>query len=860
MNRAGLDIVTNGGIDGGKDEGLMEEKLTEQSTATPAAEEKPTLPYMEENGLSTQKVEELTAAGAVNHLDTRTSRSYKDIILSNVFTLFNTIIFVAMILVMIAGQWRDAIFGVVIIVNTGIGIFTELKAKRALDSLSILVASHAMVRRDGENKEVAHEDIVLGDILWIRSGEQIPADAQMLHSWGLELDESMLTGESRTVHKKPGDQVFSGSTAVSGLGVARVSAVGSSSYAATLTAKAKVYKKVHSDLQEGINKILKYMTYIVIPLCLFLAWSQISAVGGLSQAFQTGAWRAATVSAVAGVVGMIPEGLVLLTSLNFALSAIRLSRKNTLVQQMESVETLARVDCLNLDKTGTITDGGIVFDGLIALSGSIDVLKQAAFDVLNEETPNGTGAAVIKGLREQGFEKAAVESRIPFSSARKWSAMRREDGSTWYCGAPEILLSALAAPYPDVRKAVSSYARKGKRVLLLAQGSASARADFTEESLPTDLKPEAIVLCSESIREDAAETLAYFREQGVRCRIISGDNPETVGAIAEKVNLMGEGRSPRAVDARELPKDPVALAAALEDIDVLGRVLPEQKKAIVDALHLKSHVVAMTGDGVNDSLAIKEADLGIAMGNAASATKSVAQVILVDSKFSHLPEVVAQGRRVMANMERVASLFLVKTCYSAIIAVGVVISAIPFPYLPRHMTYISALTIGIPAFILSLAPNNRRYRKGFLSRVVLFSLPSGIAIGACTLAVSLLLPSYADWNVFANAHQLTVLRTCCAIVVFTLGILVLARVSKPLNTWRGGLVFAIAAVGVMGAFIPAVSRFFAIDLPDDIGGMHLFIALILSVIVFIIVQAIVLWCVRWMRRHYLRTPYEIRRR
>jgi cation-transporting ATPase E len=375
-----------------------------------------------------------------------------------------------------------------------------------------------------------------------------------------------------------------------------------------------------------------------------------------------------------------------------------------------------------------------------------------------------------------------------------------------------------------------------------------------------DLKPEAIVLCSESIREDAAETLAYFRDQGVRCRIISGDNPETVGAIAEKVNLMGESHSPRAVDARELPKDPVALAAALEDIDVLGRVLPEQKKAIVDALHLKSHVVAMTGDGVNDSLAIKEADLGIAMGNAASATKSVAQVILVDSKFSHLPEVVAQGRRVMANMERVASLFLVKTCYSAIIAVGVVISAIPFPYLPRHMTYISALTIGIPAFILSLAPNNRRYRKGFLSRVVLFSLPSGIAIGACTLAVSLLLPSYAGWNVFENAHQLTVLRTCCAIVVFTLGILVLARVSKPLNTWRGGLVFAIAAVGVMGAFIPAVSRFFAIDLPDDIGGMHLFIALILSVIVFIVVQAIVRWGVRWMRRHYLRTPYEIRRR
>jgi cation-transporting ATPase E len=562
---------------------------------------------------------------------------------------------------------------------------------------------------------------------------------------------------------------------------------------------------------------------------------------------------------VAGVVGMIPEGLVLLTSLNFALAVIRLARKNTLVQQLESVETLARVDCLNLDKTGTITDGGIAFDSLTPLAGEPGAISQALFDVLNEQSPNATGAAVIAALKERGVEEGAVTACVPFSSVRKWSAAVTSDGRAWYCGAPEILLSALTAPYPDVRAQVSKDAEQGNRVLLLARGRRPSSADFESEELPNDLEPAAIVTCSESIRPDAAQTLAYFREQGVRCRIISGDNPQTVGAIARKVDLLGQGRAPRAVDARDLPNDPVALAAALEDIDVLGRVLPEQKKAIVDALHLSSHVVAMTGDGVNDSLAIKEADLGIAMGNAAAATKSVAQVVLVDSKFSHLPDVVSQGRRVMANMERVASLFLVKTCYSALISLGVVVSAIPFPYLPRHMTYISALTIGIPAFILSLAPNNQRYKKGFLSRVVLFSIPSGVAIGICVLLVSWLLPRVAGWNVFDNHTQLMTLRTCCAIVVFTMGILVLARVSKPLMSWRGGLVAFVAIVGVAGAFIPFVARFFAIDLPDDIAGWHLGVELAASVVLFFLLQELARYCVRILRRRLVKSSHEIQR-
>lgn len=820
----------------------------------------PSLPAVPQPGLTRTEVVARVQEVRVNVVADKPSRSITDILRSNVFTLFNGIIFAAMILVIITGQWRDAIFGLVIIVNTGIGLFTELRAKRALDSLSILIASHSLVRREGENIEVEHKDLVEGDLLWVRSGEQVPADGEIVHSWGVELDESMLTGESRTVKKALGDSVYSGSTVVAGLGLARLTAVGSSSYAATLTAQAKVYKKIHSDLQSGINTILKYMTYLVVPLIILLAWSQVRAVGGLSTAFATGEWRMALVAAVAGVVGMIPEGLVLLTSLNFALAAIQLARKNTLIQQLESVETLARVDALNLDKTGTITDGGIDYDGMVALIDGENDLKQTLYDVVNEEQPNATGAAIVAGLGEEGFTPGDVSGRIGFSSARKWSAARRSDGTVWYCGAPEILLSALEAPYPQVRAQVSERASRGARVLLLAAARTVSTQDFDNDSLPPDLVPAAIVSCSESIRDDAAETLAYFREQGVRCRVISGDNPQTVGAIAAKVDLLGEGKTPHAVDARELPADPVSLAAALEDIDVLGRVLPEQKKAIVQALHLGNHVVAMTGDGVNDSLAIKEADLGIAMGNAAAATKSVAQVVLVDSKFSHLPDVVAQGRRVMANMERVASLFLVKTCYSVIIALGVVLAGIPFPYLPRHMTYISALTIGIPAFLLSLAQNNRRYHKGFLSRVVLFSLPSGVAIGACVITVTLTLSYFTGWNIDDNNMHLAMLRTASAMVLFALEILVLSRVSSPLLSWRGGLVLSMAAIGVAGAFIPVVARFFAIVLPDHVADAYLLAAIAISMVVFFALVYAVRWIVRLLRRYFISRSHEIRRR
>ena len=820
-------------------------------SATAAVE----MPEISETGLTVKEVSQRIESGQSNAVKTSTSRSVKDIVRANVFTLFNGIIFVAMVMVLVTGSWRDAVFGFVIIINTGIGIFTELKAKRTLDKLSILVASDFLVRRDGEDVEVPHNEIVLGDLLWIRSGEQVPADGQIIQTWGLELDESMLTGESRTVRHKVGEQVYSGATAVSGMALVKVNAVGSHSYAATLTAQAKVYKKTVSDLNKGINTILKFMTFLVVPLCILLILSQIHTVGGWGTALSTGEWRQAVVSAVAGVVGMIPEGLVLLTSLNFAVAAMRLARHNTLVQELESVETLARVDALNLDKTGTITDGGIAFNRLVMLGSANATAEQAAtqslYDCCNEEQPNGTGQAVLAGLKAQGYGAGAVESRVPFSSARKWSAVRKS-GETWYMGAPEVIISALEGDYSSVLQQVNEYANDGNRVLLVARSTAPLSEGSCRQKrlrgaveganvsdgrqLDVQAEPVALVLCSEKIREDAERTLAWFREQGVRCRVISGDNPVTVGAIARRVKLTGD-HEPVAMDARELPEDVNELARVLENVDVLGRVLPDQKKAIVKALHTQNHVVAMTGDGVNDALAIKEADLGIAMGNAAPATKAVAQVVLVDSKFSHLPDVVARGRQVMANMERVASLFLVKTVYSALISLGVVLTQIPYPYLPRHITYIGALTIGMPAFILALAPNTRRYIPGFLKRVVTFALPGGIATALSVLLAAWVLPPVMGWNVTGDAADLSALRATSAIILFAMGVFVLARVARPLNGWRGVLVAVFAAAGVIGAFVPFVANFFALILPTGATMVATLIALAGSALIF----ALCLW-------------------
>ncbi len=884
-------------------------QVLQENQVLQGAKDFPDLPEVSESGLTQSEVSAAVEQGFVNITENRTSRSVLSIVRANVFTLFNAIIFAAMVVVLATGSWKDAVFGFVILINTGIGVVTELRAKRTLDRLSILVASRSIVRRGSQNVYVDHSDIVLGDLLWVRAGDQVPADAKVVESWGLEMDESMLTGESVTVRKAADDFVYSGSTAVSGVALMRVTAVGANSYAAKLAAQAKVYTKTISDLSRGINTILKWMTIVVVPLCVLLVWSQINKVGGFAESWQTGQWRSAVVSAVAGVVGMIPEGLVLLTSLNFAVAAMRLARKKTLVQELESVETLARVDCLNLDKTGTITDGGIAFVGVDVIDNLIDeafvksksgdsssveatndyshAVNQALFDLSNEENPNATGLAIMEGLKDQGACVASnVNARLPFSSARKWSAIRYElkDGSfeTWYMGAPEVLATAICAdcsledgdstcnnchltePFKRILHQVNEYAQQGNRVLLLAVATSKSvvsgsvvsgdSCDATFSSSPkvsTSARPVALVRCSEKIRTDARQTLDWFRQQGVRCRVISGDNPTTVAAVAEKVGLTGDSK-PVSMDARQLPKDINQLAEVLENVDVLGRVLPDQKKLIVQALHSKGHVVAMTGDGVNDTLALKEADLGVAMGNAAPAAKAVAQVVLVDSRFSHLPDVVAKGRQVMANMERVAGLFLVKTVYSALISAGVVLLGLHFPYLPRHITYIGSLTIGIPAFLLALAPNTRRYIPGFLHRVVRFALPNGIAVAVSVLAVSIFAPLMlsrgldsssvsASSIIVESVYTIGLTRSICAVTVFVLGVAVLATVSRPLASWRGIMVLCFAAAGVIGAFIPFVARFFDLHVPISGNAMFVMICAILF--------AFVIWLILHLISH-----------
>lgn len=685
-------------------------------SATTAVE----MPEIGATGLTPKEVVQRIESGQSNAVKTSSSRSVQDIVRANVFTLFNGIIFAAMVLVLITGSWRDAVFGFVIIINTGIGIVTELRAKRTLDRLSILVASEFLVHRDGRDVEVPHNEIVLDDLLWIRAGEQVPADGQIIQTWGLELDESMLTGESRTVRHKVGEQVYSGATAVSGMALVKVNAVGSHSYAATLTAQAKVYKKTVSDLNKGINTILKFMTFLVVPLCILLILSQIHTVGGWGTALSTGEWRQAVVSAVAGVVGMIPEGLVLLTSLNFAVAAMRLARHNTLVQELESVETLARVDALNLDKTGTITDGGIAFNRLVMLDSANAAAEQAAtqalYDCCNEEQPNGTGQAVLAGLKAQGYGAGAVESRVPFSSARKWSAVRKS-GETWYMGAPEVIISALEGDYSSVLQQVNEYANDGNRVLLVARSTAplsegSCRQKRLRDAveganvsdgpqLDVQAEPVALVLCSEKIREDAERTLAWFREQGVRCRVISGDNPVTVGAIARRVKLTGD-HEPVAMDARELPEDVNELARVLENVDVLGRVLPDQKKAIVQALHTQNHVVAMTGDGVNDAPSIRAADIGIGMGiTGTDVTKNVADMVLADDNFATIVGAVEEGRRIYDNIQR-AIKFLLGSNMSEVLSIFTA-TMLGFTILePVHLLWINLLTDCFPALALGM--------------------------------------------------------------------------------------------------------------------------------------------------------------
>ena len=790
-------------------------------------------------GLSFKQVAQARAAGETNEFDNSSSRSIVAILRANVFTIFNAILASAVVVVLAVGSWKDAVFGFVLLLNTLTGTIAELRAKRALDNLAVLAAPTAHVIRDGEAKDIEVSQVVLGELLQLRSGDQVPADGQVLSSNGCEIDESILTGESVAVRKHENDEVLSGTTVIGGSARIRVTAVGEHSYANRLAVEARKYSVVTSELQEGTNRVLTWISWVVVPMTLLLLWSLLRVAGGISVALDSGQWKAAVVLAVAGVVGMVPQGLVLLTSVNFAAAAMTLARRKVLVQELPAVEVLARVDMLCLDKTGTLTSGAVELDHIESCLGSAcadgdggslaagkvsaddaaggsagtgsgavvpasadDAARAALAYLVGGSEANATGSAIAAGLT--GLEPAQASYAIAFNSARKWSAVQTQAGA-YVLGAPEIVLAGSTGSGSTDNAAlerVKALAGTGKRVLVLAHSN-QALDQSEKPTLPKDLTAALLVVLAEQVRPDAAQTLDYFKRQGVAVRVISGDNPVTVAAIATHLGLRNpDGSEPVGVDARTLPaiEDTQALADALEKHTVFGRVTPEQKRAFVNALKSRGHTVAMTGDGVNDALALKDADLGIAMGNAAPATKAVSRLVLLNSQFDALPSVVAEGRRVIANMERVASLFLTKTMWAALLAAVVAITGFVYPFLPRQLTIVSSLTIGIPAFVLALAPTNQRYRAGFLARVLRLSVPAGVIVVAGVLCARLTLILMG-----ANRNQIS---SVCTLVLVSGGLWLLSLTARPWVWWRAALVGLMSSAALAVVLLAPLRGFF----------------------------------------------------
>jgi cation-transporting ATPase E len=725
----------------------------------------------------------------------RTSRTVAEILRANLVTRFNVIMGTLLAVILVVGPPQDAVFGIILLANTLIGVGQELRAKRTLDRLAVLTAPRVRVLRDGAPCEIATGELVTGDLVELRTGDQLVADGLVRSGDGLEVDESLLTGESEPVDKHAGDVVRSGSFIVAGSGGYQATAVGAQAYARQLAAEARQFTMARSELVDSINTILRYVTWALVPVAALFVATQLHAHAAVESAL-TGT--------VAALVGMVPQGLVLLTSIAFGVAAVTLARRRVLVQQLPAVEGLARVDVVCFDKTGTLTDGTITFDHLIRLDERAPVT--AALGALADcDHPNATLAAIATAFPPPaGWDRRAA---VPFSSARKWSAADFGELGIWVLGAPEIVL-------PDNRGLLAQAAElaaTGRRVVLLAW----SHRLLDDYCLPPGLRPAAFVLLAEQLRADAVDVVSYFAAQGVELKVISGDSPHTVSAVARRAGIL---HADQPVDARDLPADLAALGQVMEERSVFGRVSPRQKQAMVTALQQRGHTVAMTGDGVNDVLAVKLADLGIAVGSGAAATRAVAELVLLDGRFSALPGVVAEGRRVTANIERVASLFLTKTVWAGLLAIATGIALLPYPFLPRHLTIIDTLTIGIPSYFLALAPNTRRYLPGLTKRVLRFAVPAGALVAAAAFA------AYLAARV--GALPVTRQQTAATLVTLVLSLAVLTMMAIPL-TWRRLLLVAGAVAG-FGLLFPlgAVRRFYALALPGGelwltllIGGL-----------------------------------------
>ncbi len=722
----------------------------------------------------------------------------REIVRANVFTRINAILGVLFVLVLSTGSIIDGMFGLLIVANSAVGIIQEVRAKRTLDQLAIVSQAKPTVRRDGVAQQVSPGEVVLDDLIELGPGDQIVVDGEIEEAAALEIDESLLTGEADPIDKGVGAPVMSGSFVVSGSGAYRATKVGKDAYAAKLAEEASKFTLVHSELRSGIDKILKFITYLLIPAGALSIYNQLVSSGE--------SWRPAVTGMVAALVPMVPEGLVLMTSIAFAVGVVRLGKRNCLVQELPAIEGLARVDVVCADKTGTLTENGMRLSQVEPLGDfDADEVKRALAALAGDDPrPNASVQAIAEALPDTpDWQQTAV---APFSSAKKWSGISYGEHGDWLLGAPDVLLDPSSADAAHAEELGSS----GLRVLLLARGDRPVDA----ADAPGTVSPAALVVLEQKVRPDAKGTLEYFASQHVSIKVISGDNAVSVGAVASSLDLPG---GDHAVDARKLPEDQAALADVLDHETTFGRVRPDQKRAMVGALQSRGHTVAMTGDGVNDVLALKDADIGVAMGAGSPATRAVAQIVLLDNKFATLPYVVGEGRRVIGNIERVSNLFLTKTVYSVLLAFLVGIAGvgsqifgydpIGYPFLPRHVTIAAWFTIGIPAFILSLAPNNERARTGFVGRVMRLAVPSGIVIGVATFVAYLI--AYAGPE--ASETQKVQAGTTALITLIMIAVWVLALVARPYVWWKVVLIAASVLAYVALFSIPFTREFFKLD-------------------------------------------------
>ena len=791
-------------------------------------------------GLTNEEVQERIAQGQVNNNENPNTRTYKQIILENTLTFFNFLNLVLLVLVLLVGSYKNSMFVGIIFINTVIGIIQEIRAKKTIDKLAILTESKTVVLREGKKWKISTEKLVVDDLIFLKAGEQVPADAKILEG-SLEVNESLLTGEADNLPKNTGDELFSGSFVTAGQACCQIIHVGSDNYASRITSEAKEFKRHNSELRNSLNAILKVISIIIVPLGAMLFYKQYYFVGDNI--------RDSVVNMVAAVLGMIPEGLVLLTSVALTLGALKLAQKKTLVQELYCIETLARVDTLCLDKTGTITEGTMcveavesyppVYDEISgeaagnktesgeskndrtessdlvevsaaseisAVSAAEAIAKEDGSSILSprEESEAGTETYsqedpekireiehimgnLLSVLKDQNATADALRARfkvsqdmeldhvIPFSSDRKYSGAAFKDTGTYLMGAVQFLFPE---ENPELAEYCSGFAKEGLRVLVVAH---SENVNEGTE-IPAGLEPIGLLLLTDVIRQEAPDTLAYFESQGVDLKVISGDDPVTVSAIARRAGLKN---AEQYVDATTITTQE-QMDEAVATYSVFGRVTPQQKQAMVKSLQAQKHTVAMTGDGVNDVLALKEADCSIAMAEGSDAAKNIANVVLLDSNFAAMPEIVNQGRRVVNNIRTAASMFLIKTIFSVLLSLITIFFGDAYPFEPIQMSLISACAVGIPTFLLAQENNYEKIDHTFLRHVFMNAFPAAVTITGCVFSVMLVCQ-----NVY---HSNAMLNTACVLVTGWNYMAALKTVYAPLNTYRKVIIYSMQVI------------------------------------------------------------------